>query len=290
MNRPFGLLTVLVFLTACVPGANVVAPPSFALVPEASGLVRLEAPGVGRGAAVIRIVLDVTNPNPIPIEVAGADADFVLADRRVAQSRVRDGLALAANGTSRWTIDVEVPLAEAPHAVGQLARLVGGDRVPYRLDGALTLDVFGTMQRTPMLTISRGELAPPGPLALPQVGLDPSASRVGLEGLTAFVEVALSIRNDTWIGYRVEGPSLLVLLDGRPVGSASAPPAAVPAFGETTVVIRAEASVVDLGAALAAQLQGGGALQVAVDGDLVFSVPGIVQASLGLERIGATLR
>lgn len=288
--RWFAIVLLLTALTACVPGASVVAPPTFQVVADDTRLVRLEPPGVGSGAAVVRIALNATNPNPIPIEIAGLDAAFVLAGRNVAQSRFPDGVALAANGTSRWTVEVEVPLAEAPHVAEQMARLVTGSPVAYRLDGTLTLDVFGTRQRLPSVTLAQGELGPLGPLALPEVRFDPSASSVRLEGLSVVVDAALAIRNPSLFGYRVEGPSLLVLLDGRPVGSASVPPAAVPAFGEATVVFRAQASVVDLGTVIATQIQGGGALEVAVDGALEFVLPGIGRASLGLERIGATLR
>lgn len=71
------LLSLTLLLAACVPGASVVSPPAFQLCSGA--LVRLEPPGVGRGAAVVRLELDVRNPNPIGVEIAGLDGDLHLA-------------------------------------------------------------------------------------------------------------------------------------------------------------------------------------------------------------------
>ena len=51
-------LSVLV-LGGCVPGVSIIAPPEFRLLAEGSGLARLEAPGVGGGAAVFELNIEV---------------------------------------------------------------------------------------------------------------------------------------------------------------------------------------------------------------------------------------
>lgn len=286
---PLTLLLLLV-LTACAPGAAVISAPTFAVVAEGSGLVRLEPPGVGRGAAVFRLQIEATNPNPIPIRLAGFDGHLSLADRRVASSRFTDGISLPAAGTGRLVLDIEAPLAEAPHLIGQMALLLTGASVPYQVDGTVSVDVFGAVQRFPSITVARGEMRAPGPLRVPDVRIDPAASRIRLEGLTAVVEVGLEIGNPTFLGYLVRGPQLELRLDGRSVGRASIPETPVPAFGDATALVRVEAGLAQLGAALAAQVQGGGVLEVVVDGDLVFEVPGVVESRLPLAGISGRVR
>lgn len=289
LNSAF-LLLVIAVITACAPGASVLAPPSFTVVSEQTGLVRLEPPGVGNGAAVFRLVLDARNPNPIGVQLAGLDGDFYLEGRRVAASRFTDGIALPAQGVARLTLDVEAPLAEAPHLLAQLARLMAGETVAYRLDGTVSVDVLGTRQRYPSLTLAGGDLRAPGPLALPEVRFHGASTGVRIEGLRAHIDVGLEIRNDTFLGFEARGPDLLLLLDGRVVGRARMPVTPVPAFGTAVTVLRVEAGLPELGAALFAQLQGApSTLQVAVDGDIAFSVPGVVESSLTLARLTSGL-
>lgn len=286
---PLALMLLLV-LTACAPGAAIVSPPTFAVVADGSGLVRLEPPGVGRGAAVFRLEIEATNPNPISIRLAGLDGELSLADRRVASSRFTEGISLPAGGSSRLVLDIEAPLADAPHLIGQMARLVTGASVPYQLDGTVSIDVFGTVQRFPSLTVARGELRAPGPFRVPDVRFDPAASRIRLDGLTAVVEVGLEIRNPGFLGFVVRGPQLDLRLDGRSIGRTSVPETPVPAFGDATAIVRVEAGLAQLGAALAAQVQGRGVLEAVVHGDLVFEVPGVVESRFPLAGISGRVR
>lgn len=284
------IFPLVLFLASCVPGTSVVSPPSFSLVSDASGLVRLEPPGVGTGAAVIRLELEAHNPNPFGLQLAGVDGDLFLADQRVAASRFARGVSLPPGGTARLALDVEAPLAEAPHLLGQMARLVAGEAVPYRLDGTVAVDAFGTTQRFPSVTVARGELRPPD-LRAPEVRFDAGASEVRLEGLTAHVEIGLVIDNPSPLGFYARGPEFELRLDGRTIGRASLQETPVQALGPTTASLRLEAGIAQLGAALLTRLQGGGTeLQVALAGDVVFEIPGVATTSRTLSGLAGTLR
>lgn len=291
MKRLAIVVLLLLLVTSCVPGASVVSPLDFRLRSEGSGLLRLEPPGVGSGAAVIRLELDVHNPNPFGVDLAGLDGDLFIGGSRVASSRFVDGLAVPAQGSGRLTLDIEASLADAPHLVGQMARLVAGEAVAYRLDGTVRLEVLGTPQSFPSVTVARGELDPPGPLRPPTVRFDAASSGVRLSGLRAQIEVGLEIENPLPLGYYARGPELRLLLDGRPVGRASLPATPVPAMSTTHAVLQVEAGVAELGAALLSRLQGGSSgLQLAVDGRLTFELPGVADASMALSGVGGALR
>lgn len=283
------ILALLVLLASCVPGASVVAPPTFHLL--SSALVSLEPPGVGRGAAVVRLELEARNPNPIGLQLAGLDGDFYLNDRRVASSRFPGGVAIPAQGSGRLTLDVEAPLEGAPHLLAQMARLLTGSAVPYRLDGTLAVEVLGTTQRFPSVTVARGELPPPPPLRAPTVRFDAGASGVRLDGLTAVIDVGLAIDNPLVLGFWASGPQVEIRVDGRPVGRASVPATPVPALGTSRAVVRVEAGIAELGAALMSRLQSGGlGLEVGLRGDMAFEIPGVTEIAVDLAGVGGPLR
>ena len=59
-----GLLSLV--LSACLPGAvPLLETPTFRLISAGSGLVRLDPPGVGSGAAVFRFNLEADIPPPL---------------------------------------------------------------------------------------------------------------------------------------------------------------------------------------------------------------------------------
>jgi LEA14-like dessication related protein len=284
-------LVLMLLLSACAPGlTSVISPPSFRVVEAGTGLVSLEPAGVGLGAALVHLEIEARNPNPFPVELAGLDGGFFLADQRVAASTFREGISLPANGTARLGLDVEVPVEGAAHLVSQLARLVAGDPVPYRLDATVSIDVFGTTQQFPALTVAQGRLQAPGGLRPPTVRLDPASTDVRFSGLTAIVSVGLMIDNPLPLGYFVRGPQVTLQLDGRPVGRASIPRTAVAANGDSRAALRFEVGLADAGAALLSRLQGGGSgLRMALAGNLSVEIPGIASTSAPLRDVAGVL-
>jgi LEA14-like dessication related protein len=278
-------------LAACAPAVtSVVSPPTFRVVEAETALLRLEPAGVGSGAALIHLELEARNPNPFPLHLAGLDGGLFLAGERVAGASFQDGISLAAGGTSRLGLDIEVPVQGAPQLLSQLGRLVSGDPVPYRVDAGVSIEVFGSPQRFPNVTVAQGQLRAPGPLRPPSVRLDLAASQIRLSGLGAQVDVALVLDNPLPFGYFVRGPQISLQLDGRPVGRASLPQIAVPADSSTRGALRFELGFADLGAALFARLQGGsGGVNVGLTGDLAVEIPGVASMSRPLSDVRGVL-
>jgi LEA14-like dessication related protein len=292
MKRFLLLLALLIPLAACAPGAtSLISAPTFRVVEAGTSLVRLEPAGVGSGTALIHLELEVRNPNPFALQLAGLEGDFYLAGDRVAGSTFSRGISLPGNGRSRLGLDVEVPVAGAPRVLTQLARLVAGDPVAYRMDATVSVEVLGAPQAFPSVTVAHGELRVPGGLRPPTVRLDPAATTIRLSGLSVQVDVGLLIDNPLPIGYYVRGPQLALELDGRRVGRASLPQVPVPAAETTPASLRFDLGFADVGAALMTRLQGGtSGMGLALDGDLAVEIPGVASLSRPLGEVGGVLR
>src|SRR5690606_38399195 len=135
-----------VMLSACVPTANVLSVPTFTLDAAQSGFVRIDPPGIGEGADLFRLTLTVRNPNAIGVRLAGLDGALLLRNTRAATATCRGGIDVPAGGSASLTLDVKVPLGAAPELLDTIATYFGGAATPYRLDAAVTIDVFGAPQ------------------------------------------------------------------------------------------------------------------------------------------------
>lgn len=297
MTRSFRLVPIvllvgsLVLLASCVPGATVVQAPTVTVGPEGARLVRLEPPGVGRGSALIRLDLELGNPNPVGLTLAGLDGELFLSGRSVATSRFPGGLTIPARGDAPLTLEVEVPLDGAAGVADAMARLVRGEGVPYRLELALQVEALGVAQRFPARPVASGEVRFQGQLRAPTVRFDGSASQVRVDGLTARIEVGLRIDNPGPIGFVATSPELELRLDGRSVGRASMPRTDVPAASEVPAFVSVEVGVAQVGAALLSRLRTGGrGLEIAVRGVASFDVPGVTRLAAGLAGTGGQLR
>jgi len=293
MTRSFRFVPIvlLVLLASCVPGVSVVQAPTISVAPGGARLVRLEPPGVGSGSALIRLDLEIRNPNPVGLTLAGLDGELFLSGRSVATSRFPAGLTIPARGDAPLTLEVAVPLDGAAGVADAMARLVQGQGVPYRLELALEVEAFGVVQRFPARPVASGEVRFPGELRAPTVRFDASASRVRVDGLTARIEVGLRIDNPGPIGFVATSPELELRLDGRSVGRASFPRTSVPAGSEVPAFVSVEVGVAQIGAALLSRLRTGGTgLEIAVRGVAAFEVPGVTRVDSALAALGGSLR
>src|SRR6056297_1855341 len=188
MTRSFRFVPIvlLALLASCVPGVSVVQAPTISVAPGGARLVRLD--------------LEIRNPNPVGLTLAGLDGELFLSGRSVATSRFPAGVTIPARGDAPLTLEVAVPLDGAAGVADAMARLVQGQGVPYRLELALEVEAFGVAQRFPARPVASGEVRFPGELRAPTVRFDASASRVRVDGLTAQIEVGLRIDNPGPLG------------------------------------------------------------------------------------------
>lgn len=262
-------------LAACAPAAALFAPPTVTLR-EGARLERLEPPGVGGGAAVFVLPLELANPNAFGLRLAGLDGGLFVDGTRAADARFRGGLVLPARGSAPLTLEVRVPLGDVPALLAELAGLAVGEPTRLRLDGTLALDVLGRSQTLPTVTLVDTTVQQPLRLEPPAVRIDPDASSLRLEGLTLRATVGLELANPLPVGYLLRSPELTLTLAGRPVARAEVPPTPVEAFGEGRLRLAFDVPASELGAALLARLQGGGGVELALGGELALEVPGVL--------------
>lgn len=287
-NRPklASLVTAVVVtaitLVSCAPTANVLSVPTFQVDSANSGFVRIDPPGIGDGTALFRIALNVRNPNAIGIRLAGLDGALFISNTRAANATFRGGIDVPANGTAPLLLDVRVPLGAAPALLDTIATYISGSGTPYRLDAAVTIEVFGAPQRFPDFTLARGELAPARGLLAPQVQL--AGGELRFESVNSVaLAVNLRLTNPGILGMRVTAPSLQLAVAGASAATGSLSPVELPAGGSSEVALTFRFNPLALGAAIAAQVQAattGAGLSLSISGGWQLEAPGIANVAL----------
>lgn len=277
-----GLIGLSAILAACVPTANVLSVPTFTLDAARSGFVRIDPPGVGEGAALFRLSLEVRNPNAIGVKLAGLDGSLFVRNTRAATVTFRGGIDVPAGGTAPLVLDVKVPLVAAPALLDTIASYVGGAATPYRLDAAVTIDVFGAPQRFPDFTLVSGELAAPRGLQAPSLQLVGGNLRFESVNSVA-VNLDLRLTNPGVIGFNVGAPELRFAVAGAQAATGALGAVELPAGSSTEVQLSFRFDPLALGAAIVTQVQAassGAGLSVSLSGGWSLEAPGIATLAL----------
>jgi len=268
-------------ITACAPGTQpLISAPTFTVIDAGTGFQHVDPPGVGSGAAVFDVHLRVHNPNPIGLTLASLDGDLYLGGRLAASTTFRGGVDLPAQGSGDLVMRVSVPLAQAPEFVGILARLIGGGATRYRLDASAGVDVFGTLQRFPRVTVAHGSVGWGAPWRAPTLRLASEGATLHVDSLSHVVlRVPATLHNPAPLGYVLRAPSLQLALGGSDVATAALGRVAAPAGATVPLTLSFVFDPLKVGPSLAAKIQGArggvGALAFRVSGPLSLTAPGI---------------
>lgn len=283
---------MLLGLAACLPGTEaVLAPPSFRLQADESGLVRLDVAAVTSPSATFRLALDVANPNPIGLRLASLDGDLYLDDVRAARVRFADGLDLPARGQARLVLELTLATDAFPALAGAFGEALAGRAVAYRLEAEAGVDVLGAVQRFPRTTLLAGSVSSDLRLAAPRLELDRDASGVRSVGFDRVViGLVVILHNDGPVGVQVRAPDVRFGLGGREVATIHVPTTTLPAGASTRVVQEVVLNPVQLGAAIVTELTrmaGGqaGGVEVSLRGGWELEVPGVLSRSLDVAEL-----
>ena len=299
MTRPRTLhilvaFTAIALLSACIPQAASVEPPSFRPVPESFALVQLDPPGVGSGTATFSLDLEVGNPNPFALSLSELDFVLFIEGRRAARGRSAEGVTLPPHGVKRLTLDITAPLSEVPEGLDDVARLIAGEPTRYLIEGAATVEAFGLRRRLSSVTLASGTVEQPVALRAPTFRYLPEGS--GIRELSVdriVIEVGLELANPTPLGYVFTAPDVRLMLGDRSVGKGQIITQPVPAFSSAALTLRFEFSPATLGIALASRLAdpGGGELELGLSGGFALELPGILRRDFSVARLlSAVLR
>lgn len=291
-NRATGRLRVwlrfvgaaqLLLLAACVPSANVLSTPSFKLDAANSGFISIDPPGVGDGAALFRLTLEVENANKTALQLTGLDGALLIRGARAAGATFRGAVNVPAGGTAPLLLDVKVPLGAAPALLDSLAAHVAGAATPFRLDAAVTVQALGAPLRYPQFTLVSGELQGNFSLAAPRLELLQADLR-----FEAVDSVALTLRlrllNGGAIGVLAQLPHLQLGVAGAEAAVAALSPLALPSHGSNEAELTFRFAPASLGEALTAQIQaasaGVGGVAISLRGGWLLEAPGIATLTL----------
>lgn len=285
MNR-FGLFlfgSLLVLLVSCAPGTGGLQAPSFKLIDDGSGLVRLDPAGVGRGEAVFRLNLEISNGNAFAVRLAGLDGEFLLNDHAVARASFTEGVSIDARASVVTPLEVRVPLSDGLQVLPDLVALIAGDATHYRINGTVVLDVLGTEQRLPATTLVSGVIRQPIRLVAPQVRLNADATNVSINLSRASIDLSMMVENNGPLGYELRAPALQLAINGRNVAGTDNINVPIPAYSTTPVTLRFDLNLLSLGASVVNDLRDLPSAELSVNGAFSLDVAGITSASFSAQ-------
>jgi hypothetical protein len=277
----FALLVIPLLVTACAPGTEAgIAAPTFTVLQSGTGFRSVDPPGVGAGDAVFDVRLRATNPNPIGFTLASLDGDFFLGGHPAATTTFRHGIELPAHGSSDLTLEIRVPLAQAPALLQTLAGLLTGASTSYRVDATVGVRVFGAVRRFPRATLAQGSVRWSPAWVAPRIQLASSGPSLHVDSLTRVtVQIAATLYNPASLGYVVQAPTVHLAFAGTPVATAQLGRVVAPAGATGPRDQTFSFNPLQVGPALAAQISavasGAGSLAFGVSGPLVLEAPGL---------------
>jgi hypothetical protein len=156
---PYGLaLALSLLLSGCIPSfVPVVQAPSFSVRGELQ-VVSFEPPLIGRGQVVLRLPMQVYNPNAFELSVTRIDFDLLVNNRLAITSSTSQGLTLLAQGSAPFVLDITVPLESGIQLIADIAALTQGQTTTYQLDGSVTATVLNAVQVFAKTTLVSGRV------------------------------------------------------------------------------------------------------------------------------------
>jgi LEA14-like dessication related protein len=275
---PAALLFAAAFLVA---GCGSLADIARGLRKPQARVLRVEIEDLTFEAAALRADVEITNPNPVGIELAGYDYELAVEGRPLLAGAVEQKTALVAGGQSVIVVPVAVSFANLFSAVETAA---GQEELAYRLSAGLSFDlpVLGRV-RVPVAT--EGRLPVVRPPAVRVVSL--RVPTLTLSGATLVLGLELENRNG--FGLEVEGLQYSFSANGQAWASGSLMrPLAVGPRGSARLELEMRLGFASLGRSVYQLLASGGPIGYELEGalDIGTSLDLLPRASLPLELSG----
>jgi LEA14-like dessication related protein len=155
----FMFVTLALALSGCIPSfvAPVVQPPSFSVAGELQ-VLSFEPPLIGRGQVVMRLPMNVYNPNAFELGVTRVDFDLLVNSRLAITSSTTQGLTLVSQGSAPFVLDITIPLQSGIQLIADIAALTQGQVTTYQLDGSVTANVLNAIEVFAKTTLVSGQV------------------------------------------------------------------------------------------------------------------------------------
>ncbi len=164
MKKKFNCFIVasflIVLLSGCLPGVGtVILAPEFRVHPEGLRVVRFAPPIISSGVLVLRLPIDVYNPNAASLSISSIDFDFFVNDNFALNSNFSRSFAIPSEDTKTLVLDIEIPLGLGGALfVQDLIGLANGDYTTFRLDGKVTVKILNVIEVFAKTTLLRGSV------------------------------------------------------------------------------------------------------------------------------------
>ncbi len=163
--------------------------------------------GISFDQAKLEFTLDVNNPNPIPVQLAGLDYNFLVNGQQLLAGEQREGVKIAANQTSQVKLPLVLKFADIFESVKNLSN-------SKTLDYSIKTDALIDL---PLMGITRVPAEKTGQVPVPQL---PKISLGGINikslGLTgADVEIGLNLNNPNAFGIDIRDLGYDLIINGK---------------------------------------------------------------------------
>ncbi len=221
-------------------------------------IARLTADGM-----TLQFTLDVENPNPIPLNLAGFDYALMLDGKQLMAGEKRDKIRIKARGDSRVTVPVSLKFAD-------LSRLVSGglkkENLDYELKTAALVDL-------PVVGVKKFPASQKGSFPVPKVP-DISLTGIDVKNLTlsgAKVVIGATIDNPNTFGIDINQLIYDLTVNGKPWAKSKLDKKlALQGKGRTNLSIPVELDFLEVGGSLYQMLMQGKGMNYQLTGDMKF--------------------
>ena len=128
------ILAATCFLAACAGPVTLVDSPTIRLT-------RIEPGHMSFNRQTFVLGFDISNPNAFPLPVEVLSYDVSIADQQFASGKTKGAFTVPANGDGTFAISVDLDMIQQASRVASLLRAGSQGRIPYELNGSLTVDI-----------------------------------------------------------------------------------------------------------------------------------------------------
>ncbi len=220
------------------------------------GISRLSPEGL-----TLQFTLDVKNPNPVPLNLAGFDYALMLDGKQLMAGEKRNRVRIKARGDSRVTVPVSLKFSD-------LSRLISGglkkENLDYELKTAALVDL-------PVVGVKKFPASQKGSFPVPKIP-DISLTGIDIKKLTlsgASVVIGASINNPNSFGLDINQLAYALSINGKPwAKSMLDKKLSLQGKGRSNLTIPVELNFLEMGGSLYQMLMQGEGMNYRLKGDM----------------------
>lgn len=152
MLRKYKLIVLAILLslslTSCVPRLlqPAIKVPIFNIQAQGIVVVDIQPPLLGSGNLVLKVPMNVYNPNNVDLYLDRIDFDLFVNSHYAINSSFSNGFLLMAGGTAPLELYVTIPVLQGIELAGDLIGIIEGRPTTVRVDGSVMVRVLDNLR------------------------------------------------------------------------------------------------------------------------------------------------